>query len=295
MIATSSRIIRISAAVSVAATLSLSSVTAAFGSTPKAKKDSASAALVPDAYKNGLKVATDASYPPDEMVNAKGKIIGFDKELMDAIAITLGIKAKTQNVTFDNIIPGIAAKKFHVGNSSFTDTPARQKKVTFVDYFQAGEAFYAKSSTQNAPTSLQALCGSSVAVESGTVEETDANAQKAKCAASKPLRVDSYSTQTDADLAVKSGHDVVGFADSQVAGYIVAQSKGVFKLSGKPFGLAPYGIATARTQDGKKLAKAIQSALRVLVKNGVYKSILTKYGVQDGALKANQIVINGGK
>lgn len=294
MIATSSRIIRIGATVSVAATLSLLTVTSAMGSTPKASKDAASAALVPAKYKSGIKVATDATYPPDEFINNAGQITGFDKELMDAIGVTLGIKVTTQNVTFDNIIPGIKAGNYAVGNSSFTDTPARQANVNFVDYFQAGEAFYKKATTNSAPTTLATLCGSSVAVESGTIEETDAQTQKAACPGNN-LTIDSYSTQTEADLAVKSGHDVVGFADSQVAGYIVAQSNGAFKLSGVPFGVAPYGIATAKTADGLKLAKAIQSALRKLIANGVYRSILSKYGETSGAVTSAGVTINGGR
>lgn len=294
MIRMSPRIIRVGTAVTVAATLSLVSVGGAFAATPKASKDSASAALVPAKYKSGIKVATDASYPPDEYVNSTGKIIGFDKELLDAIGVTLGVTVTTQNVTFDNIIPGIKSGKYAVGNSSFTDTPARQVNVNFVDYFKAGEAFYTKTSTTNAPTTLAGLCSSSVAVESGTIEESDAQAQKALCP-NNNVTIHSYATQTEADLAVKSGHDVVGFADSQVAGYIVAQSKGAFKLSGAPFGVAPYGIATSKSDDGLKLAKAIQSALRKLIANGVYRSILAKYGETAGSLTAAEIVLNGGK
>ncbi|MEI6735935.1 MAG: ABC transporter substrate-binding protein [Actinomycetes bacterium] len=287
--------LRVSAVGALVASLTLTGATTAFAASPKAKKDSASAALVPAKYKSGLKVATDASYPPDEFVNAAGKIVGFDVELIDAIGVTLGVKVTTQNVTFDNIIPGIKSGKYAIGNSSFTDTKDRQKSVNFVDYFKAGEAFYTKSSTKSAPKTLADLCGSSVAVESGTVEETDAKGQKAKCTGGKTIRIDSFATQTEADLAVKSGRDAVGFADSQVAGYIVAQSKGAFKLSGVPFGVAPYGIATARTADGKKLALAIQSAIRVLIDNGVYKKILAKYGETSGSLKKSQIVLNGGK
>jgi polar amino acid transport system substrate-binding protein len=257
-------------------------------------KDKASAALVPAKYKGGITVASDASYAPDEFVGANGQVTGFDRELIDAVAATLGIKATTQNVTFDNIIPGIKGGKYAVGNSSFTDNMTRQKQVTFVDYFQAGEAFYTKASQASAPTTLKALCGTKVAVEAGTIEETDAKTQKNKCGAGKTIQIDSYSTQTDANLAVKSGHDLVGFVDSQVAGYIVAQSAGAFRLSGKPFGVAPYGIATSKTADGKKLAKAIQSAIKVLIANGTYSAILAKYGVQAGALTSKQIVINGG-
>lgn len=277
-----------------AVVLSVTSSVAATAATPKASKDKDSAALVPAKYKNGITVATDATYPPDEMVKGS-KIVGFDVDLINAIGTTLGITVTTKSAVFDNIIPGLKSGQYDVGNSSFTDTKARQKSVNFVDYFKAGEAFYTKKGNNKAPKTLAQLCGHSVAVESGTIEEDDAKAQKKKCPANKPLTINTYQTQTEADLSVKSGHSDVGFADSQVAGYIVAQSKGAFQLSGKPFGVAPYGIATQRSADGRKLARAIQSALHVMVGNGVYKAILDKWGVGAGALKKSEIVLNGGK
>ena len=266
----------------------------ALAATPKASKDNDAAALVPAKYKDGLTVATDATYPPDEFMKGS-KMVGFDIDLIKAIGTTLGVKISTKSAVFDNIIPGLKSGQYDVGNSSFTDTAERQKAVNFVDYFKAGEQFYTRKGNDSAPKTLAQLCGHSVAVESGTVEESDAKAQKAKCKNGKTVKVNTYQTQTDADLSVKSGHSDVGFADSQVAGYIVVQSKGAFQLSGKPFGVAPYGIATQRSADGRKLARAIQAALRVLVDNGVYKGILEKYGVADGALKKSAMVLNGGK
>jgi len=279
---------------SCAVVLSLTSSAAAFAATSKASKDKDSAALVPAKYKKGITVATDATYPPDESVKGS-KIIGFDIDLINAIGTTLGVKVTTKSAVFDNIIPGLKSGQYDVGNSSFTDTKERQKSVNFVDYFKAGEAFYTKKGNNKAPKTLAQLCGQSVAVESGTIEEDDAKTQKKKCAAGKTVTINTYQTQTEADLSVKSGHSDVGFADSQVAGYIVSQSKGAFQLSGKPFGVAPYGIATQRSANGRKLARAIQSALHVMVDNGVYKAILDKWGVGDGALKKSQIVLNGGK
>lgn len=274
--------------------LTCSSVAMAGAATPTASKNKDAAALVPAKYKKGITVATDATYPPDEFVKGS-KIVGFDIDLINAIGTTLGVKVTTKSATFDNIIPGLKSGQYDVGNSSFTDTKERQKSVNFVDYFKAGEAFYTKKGNNKAPKTLAGLCGHSVAVESGTVEEDDAKAQKKKCAAGKPLTINTYQTQTEADLSVKSGHSDVGFADSQVAGYIVAQSKGAFQLSGKPFGVAPYGIATQRSANGRKLALAIQSALHAMVDNGVYAAILAKWGVSDGALKKSQIVLNGAK
>jgi polar amino acid transport system substrate-binding protein len=99
----------------------------------------ASSLQVPAKYSSGLTMAMDATYPPDEfMVN--GKIVGFDADLAVALGKTLGVKVTLQDATFDTIIPGIEDGKFDVGNSSFTDTKAREKVVDFVDYFKAGEA-----------------------------------------------------------------------------------------------------------------------------------------------------------
>jgi polar amino acid transport system substrate-binding protein len=59
-----------------------------------------------------------------------------------ALGAVMGLKVKVVNATFDSIIPGLAAGKYDLGASSFTDTKMREKQVDFVDYFTAGESFY---------------------------------------------------------------------------------------------------------------------------------------------------------
>ena len=254
--------------------------------------NAADAKMVPAALKNVTwQVATDATYAPDESMSGT-KMIGFDVDVMNAIATTLGVKVVENNVTFDNIIAGITSGKYQIGNSSFTDNKLREKSVNFVDYFQAGEGVYAKASSMTPFTSLASLCGLKVAVETGTVEQTDAQTQAKSCG-SKKLTVLSFSTQTEANVAVSSGQADVGFLDSQIAGYVVSQSKGAFKLLGSAVNVAPYGIATPKTTQGKALAMAIQMALQTLVSNGTYGAILSHWGVSAGALTSSKIVLNG--
>ncbi len=275
------------------ATLVLASTAVAGASSTTGSYNAAAAKLVPSAYKGKvLQVATDATYAPDEYMNGT-KMVGFDIDLINAIAKTLGIKINENNVTFDNIIAGIKAGHYVIGNSSFTDNKAREAQVNFVDYFQAGEGVYAKSSAKLSFNGLKSFCGHSVAVETGTVEETDANNTAKTCPAGKKLSVLSFSTQTEANVAVSSGHAQFGFADSQIAGYIVATSKGAFKLVGRAVNVAPYGFATPKTPAGLALAKAIQAAVKVLVANGTYRAILNHYGVQAGALPLGRIQLNG--
>jgi polar amino acid transport system substrate-binding protein len=261
---------------------------------PTVSESTSLANAVPAAIKsNGtLTVALDATYAPDEFVAANGStIVGMDADLADAIGQVLGLKVTLTNATFDTIIPALQSGKFDLGMSSFTDTKARQKVVNFVDYFVAGEGYYVSASSKYHPNGLNALCGHTVSVESGTTEETDAQAQAKTCKHNKKgtVKVLSFSTQSEANLAVSSGRANVGFADSQVAQYIVAQSGGQFRSTGTAFETAPYGIAVPK---GTTLDKSVQGAVKALMADGTYLKIMKKWGIQAGAVHAAPI--NGG-
>ena len=253
--------------------------------TATVKKDPAAAALVPAAIRsNGvMTVALDATYAPDEFVAADGHtIVGMDADLSVAIGQALGLKVSLQRATFDTIIPGLLSGKYNVGASSFTDTRAREQQVDFVTYFSAGEGFYTLASDTTAFNGLDSLCGHTVSVESGTTEESDAMAQQKTCQ-SEGKPADTYFTfqdQNQANLAVSSGRAQVGFSDSQVAAYIVEQSKGQFKLTGQPFETAPYGLAMPK----KGLAPAVLAAVKDLMADGNYLKILAKWNIQSGAI-----------
>jgi polar amino acid transport system substrate-binding protein len=254
--------------------------------------DPAAVALLPAAIrtKGSVTVALDATYPPDEFVAADGHTVeGMDADLSNALGQVLGLKVTLQNATFDTIIPGLLSGKFDVGSSSFTDTKAREQQVDFVTYFSSGEGFYEATSDTATFNGLDSLCGHTVSVESGTTEQSDAQGQVKTCQnEGKPAdNVLVFQDQSGANLAVSSGRAQVGFSDSQVAAYIVQQSKGQFKVTGQPFATAPYGIAMPKGG----LAKAVLAAMKDLLANGTYLKILTKWNIQSGAI--TNPVING--
>ncbi|HEY5143484.1 MAG TPA: ABC transporter substrate-binding protein [Solirubrobacteraceae bacterium] len=254
--------------------------------------DATIAASVPAAVKSkGLTVAADASYAPNEFVAKDGRtVVGMDADLAKAIATVMGVKANIVNAGFSSIIPGLAAGKYNVGMSSFTDTKDREKTVDFVTYFSAGTSFYVKASGGATVNGLADLCGKKVAAEQGTTQVDDAKAQSKKCtAAGKPaVTVLTFPDQNGANLALSSGRAEVVMADSPVAAYAVKQSGGQFKLSGTTYGTAPYGIAIPKNSG---LAKPVLAAVTKLIADGQYKKILTTWGVQDGAITTP--VING--
>jgi polar amino acid transport system substrate-binding protein len=270
-----------------------SSSNAGSGGTPASGADPAVTKLVPAAIKSKgtLTVAADASYAPNEFFASDGKtVIGMDADLSDALAATMGLKAKVVNETFDGIIPGLAAGKYDIGASSFTDTKEREKTVDFVDYFSAGESFFTKASGGVAVAKLSDICGKTVAVEKGTTEEADAQAQSKKCGSAGAVKVLSFPDQNGANLALSSGRAQLGFADSPPAEYAVKKSNGQFKLVGPTLAAAPYGLAIPKKSG---LTQPVLAALKVLMKNGSYTKILTKWGIEKGAISSAKVKING--
>jgi polar amino acid transport system substrate-binding protein len=283
-----------SSASSASSSASSSTTASSSSSAATAAADPAVEALVPASVKSKgtLTVAADASYAPNEFIGPDGHtVVGMDADLSHALAAVMGLKANVINVPFASILAGMSAGKYDMGASSFTDTKAREKTVDFVDYFIAGESFFTKSQGGVSIGSIADICGHTVAVETGTTEKDDATTQSGKCTkAGKPaVTVLVYPDQNAANLALSSGRAQLGFADSPVAAYQVKQSNGVFKLVGASFANAPYGLAVPKNG----LAKAILAALQDLMKNGTYTSILTKWGIQSGAIPAAMVKING--
>jgi polar amino acid transport system substrate-binding protein len=261
-------------------------------STPAAggAKNAAAAAQVPAEIKRKgtLRVAADATYPPNESIAADGKtVVGMDADLAKALAAALGLKAQVVNATFDSIIPGLASGKYDLGMSSFTDTKEREQTVDFVTYFTAGTSFYVKKDGPDVG-GLADLCGQKVAVEKGTTQAADVAAQGKKCmAAGKPaVKLSVFPDQNGANLAINSGRADIGMADSPVAAYQVQRSNGQFRLVGKPYGTAPYGIAIPKDNG---MAKPVLAALEALMADGRYAAILKKWGVQQGAISSPKI------
>jgi polar amino acid transport system substrate-binding protein len=235
-------------------------------------------------------VAANATYAPDEFIAKDGTTVdGMDADLAKALGGLLGLQVQVKNVTFDSIIPGLASGKYDLGISSFTDTKQRERIVDFVTYFKAGTSFYTSAQGGVDVHGLADLCGRTVAVEKGTTQQADAQAQSSKCH-SGDVHVLTFPDQNDVNLALSSGRAQIAMADSPVAAYQVKQSSGRFKLVGPSYGTAPYGIAIPK---GNGMAPVLLAAVKKLMGDGQYAAILRRWGIAAGAIANPQI--NGAK
>src|SRR5689334_10282764 len=258
---------------------------------PAVQKDEALAKLVPsDVASDGkIVVGSDASYAPNEFVDTDGTtIIGMDVDLGKAIGQKLGLQVEFQNSAFDGILPGIAAKKYELGMSSFTDNAEREKQVDMVTYFSAGTKMATLKGNPDG-LNIDDLCGKTIAAQRGTVQVDDLTARSEKCTAGgKPaINIAQFQAQTDVTLALTGKRAQGMLADSPVVDYAVAQTNGQLEAVGAAYDTAPYGIAVPKG-DGN-YAKAVQGAVQALMTDGTYKTILDKWSVSSGAITESKI------
>jgi polar amino acid transport system substrate-binding protein len=249
--------------------------------------DKALAAKVPANIKSAGKiiVGTDSTYAPSEFLDTDGKtVIGFDVDLFNAVAAKLGLKTQWTSAKFDAIIPGVESGKYEVGVSSFTINPERMQQVNMISYFSAGTQWAAK---QGNPSGVQPdnACGKKVAVQTSTVQDTDdlpKRVSACKSAGKPAINIDRYQGQDQATAAVVSGKDDAMLADSPVVAYAVKQTNGQLQLLGNIYDSAPYGYVVKKDQTD--FAQALSGAVGALISDGTYKQILTKWGVEAGAI-----------
>jgi polar amino acid transport system substrate-binding protein len=235
-----------------------------------------------------LVVAVNVPYAPSEFKNPSGKIVGFDIDLMQAVAKALGLTVDYRESDFSKIIPSVTGGPFDVGMSAITDTKEREQTADFVTYFSAGILWAQKPGAGIDPNNA---CGKKVAVQATTTEETDELPAKSKACtdAGKPaIDILKFDGEDVATNAVVLGQADAMSADSSVTAYAIKLSGGQLEAAGEIADAAPYGWAVAK---GSPLAESLQKALEQLIQTGEYRMILTKWGEESGAIK--EPVING--
>jgi polar amino acid transport system substrate-binding protein len=248
--------------------------------------------------KSEIKVGSDIEYAPIEFFKeGTQEVQGVDYDLAQAIGHKLGVKMTFVNDTdFAGIIGALRAGRFDMIMSSMNDTAERRGKgVDFIDYFSAGSSILVKKGNPQRIKSLDDLCGNPVAVQKGTIQDTDIlTSQEAKCRASgKPISVLRFEKDPDALQQVKNGRAVADLEDFPVAAYN-AQTSGAgadFEVAGSQVGtVGSYGIAVLHSN--RQLRDRLQGALRAIIADGTYDQVLAKWNVSAGALKT--ATINGG-
>jgi polar amino acid transport system substrate-binding protein len=242
------------------------------------------ASKLPESIKTAgvIKIGTDPTYAPNEFLAADGKTVqGFEVDLFDAVAAKFGVKTQWEPSKFGSIITGVNGKKYDMGISSFTINAERLKEADMVSYFNAGTQWATQPGNPKGVDPENA-CGKNIAVQTGTVQETeDLPLRQKKCGSNK-INILSYESQAQATSAVVTGKADAMLADSPVGAYAVKQSGGKLEPLGDIYGAAPYGVVLPKGET--EFGEAIVEALKQLEQEGAYEAALEKWGVEGGAI-----------
>ncbi len=228
-----------------------------------------------------LIVGVNIPYAPNEFIDADGKVVGFDVDLMNAVARTLGLTPEYRQTAFEAIIPSVRAGDFNLGMSSFTDTKEREAAADFVTYFRAGTLWAQRPGAAIDPDNA---CGLKVGVAYPSLQESDELPAKSKdcVAAGKPaIKKVIYTRQDDLNTALMAGEVDAMSADSPVTGFAIKTSGGQLEAAGAVFDSAPYGWPVAKDSG---LAEPLRQALQHLMDTGEYRTIATIWGVEKGMI-----------
>ncbi|MBP3083704.1 bifunctional serine/threonine-protein kinase/transporter substrate-binding domain-containing protein [Mycolicibacterium fortuitum] len=235
-----------------------------------------------------LVVGVNVPYAPNEFKNSSGEIVGFDIDLMKAVARTMGLVPDFRETGFEGILPSVQDGNFNVGMSSMTDTAEREQQVDFVTYFEAGTLWARRAGSSADPGSP---CGLRVGVAYSTIQDTQEIPSKSDaCVAAglPPVEKVVRTHQDEVTAALIAGEVDAMTADSPVTGFAIKLSGSALEPAGEVFDSAPYGWPVAK---GSGLAESLRLALEHVMSTGEYRTIATMWGVEKGMI--TQPVING--
>lgn len=222
---------------------------------------------------SGLKdkytVATDTSFVPFEF-KQDGEYVGFDIDLINAIADEVGFKIDLKTTNFDGIIPGLQTGKFDIALAGIGITEERAKKIDYSDpYYESGLRIGVPIDNESIK-GLEDLEGKTIATRLGS---TSAAFIKEEI---KGATANEYQQLSQAYLAVENGSvDAILYDAPNVAYYIKTEGSDKLKMVGELLKAEKYGIAISQGQED--LVKAINEGLATIKENGTYDKIYKKW------------------
>jgi polar amino acid transport system substrate-binding protein len=213
-------------------------------------------------------VAMDATWPPFEFTDESGNIIGFDVDMINAIAAEEGFEIEIVNVAWDPLLAGMATCNYDIAASAMTITEDRAKSFNFSEpYFAAGQ-LVAVTIDNTDINGKDDLSGKTIGVQLGTTGDIEAQAIAG-------ATVKSYDQVSLAFLDLMNGQIDAIIADNTLVYEYVNQNPDSLKYVGDVFTAEMFGIAVCK--DETDLLDMINHGLAAIKAQGVLDDLVAKW------------------
>jgi polar amino acid transport system substrate-binding protein len=219
-----------------------------------------------------ITVASDATWPPMEFINTDQEIVGFDIDLITAVADAAGFEVEIQNTAWDGIFAGLANGDYDAVISSVTITEERQRTMDFsTPYINAGQVLIVHNDDADSVETLEDLTGRSVGAQIGTTGAFEVE------------KVDGVELRTydELGLAIEDlaqGRIAGVVADTPIAADFALQNENyrdILQIVGEPFTNELYGIAVRKGNDA--VLDMINAGLEVVLNDGTIGELEDKW------------------
>jgi octopine/nopaline transport system substrate-binding protein len=255
------------------------------------------AASAQDAVPKHITIATEGDFAPWNLVNAEGKLDGFEIELAKDLCGRIKIECEFTVQSFDGIIPGLLAKKYDAIMSGLTITAKREEVVGFsIPYVSEVQAFAvlkdgdlaqlknegAVSLAAPSPESDAALkivkdafAGKTIGVQAASVAASFAKEYFKGIATIKE-----YKSTQDHNLDLQTGRiDAIIASNSTLLTALKGQDGDTMTIVGPKFqgGSLGRGQGVGVRKEDTALAKAFDAAIEASIADGTVKSLSEKW------------------
>ena len=220
-------------------------------------------------------VGLEATFAPFDTTDENGEVVGFDVDLLNAIAKDQGFTVEWKSLGFDGLIPALKSDNIDIVASGMWANDERKKEVDFSDsYYQSGLVLAVKeNSTIKDVNSLpkDAVVGAQIGTSGA--ENAQKLADEGKIAEAKI-----YDKVTDAIMDLQNGTIVGLINDKPVTQEYISKNEGKIKIVGENLTEENFGIAVKK--GNKELLDKINAGLKNLKDNGEYDKLLEKWGLK---------------
>ncbi|WP_129113218.1 basic amino acid ABC transporter substrate-binding protein [Halegenticoccus tardaugens] len=119
---------------------------------------------------NAIIAGTAPGFPPFELKNEQGELVGFDIDLLEAVVAETDYSlSEWREFEFDSLITALQNDRIDVIAAAMTITPDRRQTISFTDpYYNADQSVLVRRGGDFQPESLDDLSGRRVGAQEGT-------------------------------------------------------------------------------------------------------------------------------
>ena len=258
--------------------------------------DADAVALLPADIKEAGKItmAADLHYPPTSFLANDNKTpIGYNVDIATLLGKKLGLEVEVKNVTWDNVIPGIASGRYDFTATNMTPTPERLEVLDMITYWAAGSSLIVQTGNpQGLSLADESICGKKIAVMTGSSQQQDylpLISEDCEAAGQEPVEgvvlgnVEGALTQ----LVAKRIDGV--FSDTSQLAWAAKQQPQSFELLSPQY-VKEEGddIVALGLEKDSELTPALHAAMQSLMDSPAYQETLDRWGLGAGAISTSE-------